>query len=160
MGNRCCNCETLIPPASEGYKHFINHEMFSGETIWCERCNKIYPGPSYKKRRYITLTRIKLIAKIKLQRGCEWESGCEYTEGKKIFALMLDLDHIEPSQKTAEISFMAGKLTYTWEDILNEIEKCRVICKMHHAIVPSSTKRLTKTEKAALLPVGGQLISA
>jgi hypothetical protein len=134
--------------------------MYHGETIWCERCNKIYRMPSHKKRRYISLTRIKLIAKIKLQRGCEWENGCEYTEGKKVFHLMLDLDHIEPKQKTEAISVMASKLTYTWEDILNEIEKCRVICKMHHAIVPSSVKKLTKDEKSRSLAVGGQLISA
>jgi hypothetical protein len=151
MGNRCCNCETLIPPASEGYKHFVNHEMFSGKTIWCERCNEVYFTPSKKTNRYLIVWRGKLIAKIKLQRGCEWENGCEYTEGKKVYALMLDFDHIEPRQKIAAVSFLANKLKYTLKDISNEIEKCRVICKMHHAIVPSSTKRLTKNEKAALL---------
>ena len=141
MEYRCSNCEILFTPTSQSHALFISHEFFIGETLWCQKCNKTYRYPSSKKDRFIKLIRKNQIAKLKLSRGCEWEGGCEWTEGKNVDALMLDLDHLDPTQKTADVAKMIHYMKYSWDTILEEVAKCRVLCKMHHAIIPSSTRK-------------------
>ena len=48
----------------------------------------------------------------------------------------LHFDHIEPTDKVNEISYMVkGKNKATLEDVLNEIHKCNIVCAVHHAWV-------------------------
>jgi len=140
MELRCTNCKIQFTPKSQSYSLYIKHQYFIGETIWCQKCNKTYKFDSAKKDRKIKLIRAEMIAQIKLSRGCEWEGGCEWTEGKNVDSLMLDLDHLDPEQKTEDVAKMVNSLKYSNETLLEEVAKCRVLCKMHHAIAPTSTR--------------------
>ena len=68
-----------------------------------------------KKRSYLH--------KIKLEQGCE---VCGYNA----HPAALHFDHIEPSQK----KFAIADLDAGWDDMVKEIEKCRVLCANCHAI--------------------------
>jgi 5-methylcytosine-specific restriction endonuclease McrA len=45
--------------------------------------------------------------------------------------VVLEMDHIDPRTKLFSIS-QAVKLGYSWETILKELEKCRVLCANCH----------------------------
>lgn len=51
--------------------------------------------------------------------------------GKHFPSYVLDFDHRDPSQKVAEVSLLA-KLSYKWETVLREIEKCDLVCSNCH----------------------------
>jgi hypothetical protein len=141
MEYRCSNCEILFTALSQSHRLYINDSFFKGETVWCKECNIKYKQPSKKKDRIISMARAEQIRKLKLARGCEWEGGCEWTEGKQVNSLMLEMDHIDPSIKFKSISTMVHNNKYSWNEIMSEMAKCRVLCKMHHAIIPSSTHK-------------------
>lgn len=79
--------------------------------------------------------RRKLIDTYKLERGC---ARCGYRED----AVALDLDHADPATKVASVSDL---LSYaSWEGVLAELLKCRVLCSNCHRI-----KTHRETPKAA-----------
>jgi hypothetical protein len=65
------------------------------------------------------------IDEYKLRHGC---ALCGYKE----FARALDLDHIEPTTKSGEISRLVKDAP--WQKVLDEIAKCMVLCAIHHRI--------------------------
>lgn len=135
---RCIACEIQITPQSQSHKVVLAR----GETLWCNTCNGTYKEPSKKNWVLDSMARRRKVGKIKLDRGCEWEGGCEYTKGNFVDHRQLDLDHIDPSIKIEHVSTMLIKIKkYPWEIVEAEIAKCRVLCKMHHAIVPTSTRK-------------------
>jgi predicted nucleic acid-binding Zn ribbon protein len=107
----------------------------------CEVCSKEYT-PYNKQQKYCSrqcqnkskmkkynveafrLKRRNMINNIKLEVGC---SICGYNE----HPAALHFDHIDPSLKSFTISQDVKK---KWEDIINEINKCRVLCANCHAI--------------------------
>ncbi len=140
---RCTSCEIQIPPQSQSHKivlekHLAQHPELKG-TIWCEYCNKTYPYNSHKKMVVVGNVRRKKVARIKMSKGCEWEGGCEY---KITDHRQLELDHINPTLKLTSVSGMLQRIKkYPWEIVEQEIAKCRVLCKMHHAIAPTTTRK-------------------
>lgn len=61
--------------------------------------------------------------------GC---SSCGYSNGNLL--RFFDLDHLDPANKTADVSRMARKSDYTLEEVVKECAKCRVLCKFCHAV--------------------------
>lgn len=140
---RCTYCEIQITPQSQSHrivleKHLKKHPELKG-TIWCEYCNKTYKGNGAKKMVVKDIARRQKVARIKMSKGCEWEGGCEY---KITNHRQLELDHINPTLKFAAVSTMLQQTKkYPWEIVEQEIAKCRVLCKMHHAIAPTTTRK-------------------
>jgi hypothetical protein len=69
---------------------------------------------------------------IKLERGCVLCGFGTHKFPKKYndhIAMLLEFDHIDPEEKSYNISEMGG---YSWELIQSEIDKCRVLCKVCH----------------------------
>lgn len=52
----------------------------------------------------------------------------------------LDFHHLDPSKKKFSLSVKG--LCYSWESILQEAQKCVILCKNCHAEVESGMKRL------------------
>jgi len=46
----------------------------------------------------------------------------------------LEFDHINPSEKIADICVMKMSSNYSLNDLKNEIEKCRILCRHCHKI--------------------------
>ncbi len=121
MNKHCNNCETPI------------HTKSTNRLMWfCEGC---YTTIKHQSMRH-QIAKRKFTQLIKLERGCEAEGGCDYTQkGQHLSHYMFDYDHIDPSLKTKEISAMCTSGKWSFNDIKKEIAKCRVLCKMHHALV-------------------------
>jgi hypothetical protein len=119
-------------------KHLKKHPELKG-TIWCEYCNKTYKDNAKKKMVVKDIARRQKVARIKMSKGCEWEGGCEY---KITNHRQLELDHIDPTLKLAAVSTMLQRTKkYPWEIVEQDIAKCRVLCKMHHAISTTTTRK-------------------
>lgn len=58
-------------------------------------------------------------------------SCCECGHSGKDNAWSLDFDHIDPDNKVASVSHLVTS-GYGWERVMEEIEKCRVLCANCH----------------------------
>ena len=118
--------------------------------ISCEHCNlKFTPSKHKKTQRFCSTkcrqaahyqnnkqqyadkfkeyyrTRVDALNKIKLEAGCA-------TCGYNAHPAALEFNHIDPSQKTANV---ADKITsWSWERVLEEVDKCEVLCSNCHHI--------------------------
>lgn len=114
--------------------HLGNHAARVRTRIYCREVQRTWSiGNRERIRGYNWKTRqesprYKLLAAWKLERGCE---RCGYCED----ARALDLDHRDPALKVVNVSAMIS-LTgrYTDEQFVDELLKCRVLCKNCHAI--------------------------
>ena len=86
-----------------------------------------FKSPRAKKR----AIKFHLAQQIKLERGC---ADCGYNKS----AYALQFDHISDDKKL-NVSDLIGK-DYGWETILEEIEKCEVVCGNCHAIRTHETR--------------------
>jgi len=76
-----------------------------------------------------------MIDEIKLAQGC---CICGY----KLHAVALDFDHLDPSEKDFTIG---TKYTHKpWQSILDEIEKCRILCANCHRVETLKQRNLEK----------------
>lgn len=110
-------------PRSQAYCGLPQGHYGGCRTVAASRAH-IWRTTSYKRQR-VTARRADIDA-YKLERGCE---RCGYRE----HAVALDLDHIDPAAKVADVSAL---LRYaSWDEVLAELAKCRVLCAVCHRIV-------------------------
>lgn len=93
-------------------------------------------------RKLLIRERRGAIQKIKLDSGCV---DCGYRK----HPAALDFDHIDPMQKSFQISSSLG--SRSWDEILSEIEKCEVRCANCHRIKTAEgrVKRLGRRPRQA-----------
>ena len=91
------------------------------DTISRESGNYRRRDPEVIKKEYVD--------NIKRECGC---SVCGYKTDD--FFRFLEFDHIDPKNKIAAIATMVKDYGYTLEDIIEEIKKCRVVCRHCHKI--------------------------
>ena len=89
------------------------------DRLAAERKRKYEERKSRKARRYYWLN------KYKTSKGCE---DCGYNS----HAVALDFDHINPREKSFNISARVDLSTV--KTIINEVRKCRVLCANCHRI--------------------------
>ena len=92
------------------------------ETI--RRDNQRVPKPMKPCRKI----KVDYIQSIKLN-GC---SSCGYIN--PYCPRFFDFDHIDPNTKIECIAIMAHEYTYTLSELMNEVAKCRVLCRFCHRI--------------------------
>ena len=69
--------------------------------------------------------------RIKVSRGCE-SGSCPLPSDFLFEPVDLDFDHIDANLKKGNVSDLI-RSDYAWPTIQDEIDKCRVICKLCHA---------------------------
>lgn len=107
-------CKTCDAPF-DGYQQ--------GNMFCSKKCN----ANSEKKKEYTrqyTQNRRALLQKMKTDKGCEL---CGYNKHPEA----LDWDHLDQRTKKFNISQDPKK---KWDTILEEIAKCRVLCRNCHAV--------------------------
>lgn len=67
--------------------------------------------------------------KLKNESGCEI---CKFNDSNLL--RYLEFDHLEPILKICNVSEMVRNITYTFEDLINECKKCRILCRSCHKI--------------------------
>lgn len=75
----------------------------------------------------VRLEKLNYVNNIKMQ-GC---SSCGFQDG---CLRKLQLDHINPSEKILNLSDMIQGSTYTFQDVIDECAKCRVLCVLCHRV--------------------------
>ena len=127
----CTKCEEVKPLDDFNYRR----KSLGTRQSHCRTCSKAYlkkhyteNSEYYKKKarvhtkRYMEKAR-KLIYEIKLGNPC---IVCGESD-----PIVLEFDHIDPSTKEHNVSEMVKK-GYSCESILNEVEKCRLLCANCH----------------------------
>ena len=81
----------------------------------------------------------RAVETYKASLGCEYPTGCNETLWRQ-YPVLLDLDHIQPSEKLAAVSDLIQRATRKNLETLTlevwlEIAKCRVLCTAHHRLV-------------------------
>lgn len=97
---------------------------------YCSQCDPKYRASFYnaeadKKSKYKQFAKLRKVVEQNKQKPCA-DCGIQYPY------YVMDYDHIDPSNKTAKVSAMvyAGSMPL----LLDEIEKCEVVCANCHRI--------------------------
>lgn len=101
--------------------------------LLCARCHTITTinrekGFAYNSKTHAERKKLEYANSIK-EKGCE---NCNYIN-TKLFRFF-DFDHIDPTNKIKEISRMIKAKAYTFDEMVTEISKCRVLCHHCHMI--------------------------
>jgi len=75
-----------------------------------------------------TTEKIEYVRNVK-KAGCEC---CGYAD--EDLPSFLEFDHINPENKIMAVGTMIREYSYTVEDIIDEIEKCRILCTICHRV--------------------------
>jgi hypothetical protein len=119
--------------------YFIKDKRTGRLHAQCKSCNKIQRTVTYKahylRNREMYLSRA-ISQRTKLRNEFRYNMS-EFMADKFCIDCgendmrVLELDHIDSSKKVYNIS-QAVKLGFSWQDVLLEIEKCRVLCANCH----------------------------
>jgi hypothetical protein len=113
-----------------GYRAKQNKRFHELNPEYRARYNREYRAKNTEERKVqlkeAHRKRLEYVRAIKLERGCEL---CGYNAHHAA----LDFDHLDPAEKTKEVSTMCwGEASF---DVIDaEIAKCRVLCRNCHAI--------------------------
>lgn len=99
--------------------------------LLCCKCHLIVTISREKGKRQTgeLLKRSEFVNGLKLERGCEI---CEFNDPNLL--RYLEFDHLNPKTKILGICEMVRNNTYTFDDLINECKKCRILCKSCHKI--------------------------
>lgn len=135
-GMRICTKCKQFKPNSE---FFVRNTQKGNLHVQCKLCYKQQRAITYKghyhKYRDLYLKRAKerrQALKIEFRTNM-----LEYITGKSCVVCQesdirtLDFDHIDPSNKLFNVS-QAVKLGYNWQQVEDEIKKCRILCANCH----------------------------
>ena len=104
------------------YSSFRSALSFS-HTLWVDLMTK------NERRNFIRARKWEFAGRIKVSRGCENEK-CPLPPDFAFESVDLDFDHL--FDKKGAVSNLI-RSDYSWHTILEEIDKCRVLCKICHA---------------------------
>jgi len=119
MDTRKCKTCSKTKPLSEYYKRSSRGRK--GHQVECCEC-------AAKRAREYRQSMRDYVGKIKM------ESGCEICGFEAEHPCQLDLDHINPEEKTYKGSHKSYDAGWSKKRIDAELEKCQIICKNCHAL--------------------------
>jgi len=125
---KCTICKIIYPSTSDYFgKHSTSH---IGLDTYCKICRKSKGRENYYKNKEKWNNTHNKTAEIKKQKILEIKnnsSGCVKCKEKRHY--LLDFHHIDPKTKIFQISQGEGK---GWNKVLEEIEKCVLLCSNCH----------------------------
>ena len=110
---------SICPKCGVRERHLSTNTLQS----YCRPCGREVTRARNKKQRE---KRKAWIDAYKLSKGC---SVCGYNANP----VALELNHIDPNEKKFTVSRVLGS-GYPWATVLEEIEKCNVMCSNCHQI--------------------------
>ena len=143
----CTVCKKIKDPADYYFRDKPNNRLHSQ----CKECYKVkrenFMGAHYAKYGDQYRTRAK-IRKTALKK--DYQAGiASYLEDKSCEKCgindirVLDFDHIAPDQKSFSIARGINN-GWSWEVIMQEIKKCRILCANCHRIVTAEQQNSYK----------------
>ncbi len=145
----CTRCKVNQPNTSYYFKNKAKGWLHSQcKDCYAERRKEYYRehyskyGDNYRKRARLRKKTIKTERQDRLYAYLQ-DKSCEHCGISDI--RVLDLDHVNPSEKEFSIT-RAINDGYSWETILKEIKKCRILCANCHRIVTAKQFNWRKAE--------------
>lgn len=131
---KCTKCEQ-VKPLSEFYVKNKKINRYHSQCKVCSEANRKSKEHYEKyKSEYIKRNKERKdnLALINREKLLEYLSTHHCVECGESNPIMLEFDHIDRKNKNKGISTMM--YSYTWEQILEEINKCEVVCANHHKV--------------------------
>lgn len=135
---KCCSVCLIEKDESEYYFKDKQTQRLHAQ---CKACyaakRKLFADAHYKKYgdeyRERARTRMRAIKRLRQEQLVEYlkDKKCEHCGFSDIRTL--DFDHIDPATKKFNIARGIGG-RYSWDEILKEIKKCRILCANCHRI--------------------------
>lgn len=130
---KCVECCTLYPRKEEDAVCIICGETFqrraSTKKVYCSSsCKDKARNEKYQEQKEARYA--ERVARRDFARNVKMEKGCELC-GYKEHPSALQFDHINPEDKRYTISQC---ISLSWETMIEEIGKCRVLCANCHSI--------------------------
>lgn len=133
-------------PKAGSVSSMLSRDTMRSEAAKCQHlCGRCHvkvtiarePGSRYNRKSLAIREKLEYVNRLKEKNGgC---SICKFWD--PTIVRFFQMDHIDPSQKVDNISAMVQSPSYTMEDIVNECNKCRVLCQHCHVIHTSKQKR-------------------
>ncbi len=117
------------------------------ETKTCLECrnrskkSKNNPTSKYQKRKNIYLSQKRKT--IEKSRGCQWSEGCRFDFSERLETFLVcdevdnlviyEFDHLKEKSFCVSDWYRSSR-KYNEQDLLDEISKCRILCRFHHRI--------------------------
>lgn len=98
---------------------------------YCRECNRLANSQHYKLNKETYKAKAKQYKKTLLDKKKEYLQSHPCVNCGESDHVVLHFDHVNPNDKVSEISTMIRNGT-AWKNILNEIEKCQVLCANCH----------------------------
>lgn len=111
-----------------------NKARKDGYSNVCRECMKIFRKRHYDQNSQKVYGEVKARRKDLLDRV--WQYKCEHpcVDCGESNAIMLEFDHI-PERTAKEFNISAAiQRGFSWDRILQEIQKCEVVCANHHRV--------------------------
>ncbi len=129
----CFRCEKSFLIAT----HFQSHKKPEA-TKWCLKCRngniKSQNNPTGKRQKRKNIYLSHKMKTIENSRGCQWSEDCRFKFSDRLEVdniVIYEFDHLK------EKSFLVSEWLYTAkceQELLDEISKCRILCRFHHRI--------------------------
>jgi hypothetical protein len=126
----CSRCKQLYPLDNFNKKKGTRDGLQS----WCRDCNKARSRRYYAEHRNEHKKIIRVRAdRIKIERQrqyCEYLSQHPCVDCGEDDIIVLEPDHLYDKERNLSEMIRSG---VKWEKILNELEKCEIVCRNDHA---------------------------
>lgn len=121
----CCKCHI-----EETIRRELENQKTNNKSEKQENTNKNFILKEINTTRELIKKKKEYVNKIK-ESGC---SNCGYTD--KNLLRFFEFDHIFPEEKISAVSTMIYKYNnkFTFDDVVSECEKCRVLCRFCHIV--------------------------
>ena len=131
----CTKCGETKPETDYYFKDKSSGRLHSQ----CKLCYKLHRATyysqhyskyseSYRKRAKAYRNKVRMEYRTNMEAFMKDKSCSVCSESDSV---VLELDHVDPSQKLFSIS-QAVRLGKKWSDVIIEIEKCQVLCANCH----------------------------
>ena len=128
----CTQCDNTKPITAFNKSGKSKHKH--GVQAWCRDCQKAH----YRKTRIQHMANVKRRQRMLQKRVTQYKKAqicgrCGFSDWRA-----LDFHHRDPQNKKANLAHIGLHKGWAWERIVEEIEKCEIICANCHRIEHAS----------------------
>lgn len=124
---RSFNIKKVCNTCGKEFLAYSDNQLYCSKECYNKCDSKVKTATDFRLKRKL------MVDTIKMEKGC---CICGYKE----HPAALQFDHIDPSTKSFTISQDKKK---AWNSILEEIDKCRILCANCHSVETFNNKHYT-----------------
>jgi hypothetical protein len=122
----CGKCKTE-KPLGEFPK---NKAKKDGLQSYCKACRKIAQAAYYRANKEFVKSQSRLSRRGRVNRFTKYKQTLQCSQCDESYYKCLEFHHLDPSKKDFSLSVL--KRDHSWDRILEEVDKCVVLCANCH----------------------------